>query len=63
LLDFVRKNKRLPSAKYKEEQSLYQFFYIQRKLFEKDELDNTMKEKFLLIAKEIQNIKYENTRN
>jgi hypothetical protein len=63
LLNFVKKNKRLPSAKYENEQNLYQFFYKQRKLYEKDELDNELTTLFLSIAKEIQNTKYENTRN
>lgn len=63
LLDFVKKNKRLPSAKYEDEQNLYQFFYKQRKLYERDELDNELTTLFLSIAKEIQNTKYENTRN
>lgn len=63
LLDFVKKNKRLPSAKYEDEQNLYQFFYKQRKLYERDELDNELTTLFLSIAKEIQNMKYENTRN
>jgi len=63
LLDFVKKNKRLPSAKYEDEQNLYQFFYKQRKLYERGELDNELTTLFLSIAKEIQNMKYENTRN
>ena len=63
LLEFVKENKRLPSATYEEEQNLYQFFYKQRKLYEKNELNNELTTLFISIAKEIQNIKYENTRN
>lgn len=63
LLKFVKKNKRLPSATYNDEQNLYQFFYKQRKLYEKNELNDELTTLFISIAKEIQNIKYENTRN
>ena len=63
LLNFVKENKRLPSATYENEQNLYQFFYKQRKLYEMDELNNELTTLFLSIAKEIQNMKYENTRN
>lgn len=63
LLKFVKKNKRLPSATYNNEQNLYQFFYKQRKLYERNELDDELTTLFITIAKEIQNIKYENTRN
>jgi len=63
LWKFVKKNKRLPSATYDDEQNLYQFFYKQRKLYERNELDDELTTLFISIAKEIQNIKYENTRN
>ncbi|WP_299123335.1 hypothetical protein [uncultured Tenacibaculum sp.] len=63
LLVFVKENKRLPSATYTNEQNLYHFFYKQRKLYENDELNDELTKLFLSIAKEIQNIKYENTRN
>jgi len=63
LLNFVKENKRLPSVTYEDEQNLYHFFYKQRKLYESDELDDELIALFLSIAKEIQNIKYENPRN
>ncbi len=63
LIDFINKNFRLPSALKKGEKSLYHFFYKQRKLFDKDDLDNDKKIKFLEVARLIQNIKYENKRN
>lgn len=59
LLNFIKENKRLPSTKYEDEQNLYNFFYKQRKLYEKDELTDELTTFFLSIAKEIQNMKYE----
>ncbi|WP_291102210.1 MULTISPECIES: hypothetical protein [unclassified Flavobacterium] len=63
LLEFVKKNKRLPNAGKKEEQLLYSFFYKQRKLFEDSKLGINEELKFIEIAKTIQNLKYENQRN
>ena len=63
LLEFVKKNKRLPNAGKKEEQILYSFFYKQRKLFEDSKLGVDDELKFIEIAKTIQNAKYENQRN
>ncbi len=63
LLEFVKKNKRLPNAGKKEEQLLYSFFYKQRKLFEDTKLGVDEELKFIEIAKTIQNVKYENQRN
>jgi hypothetical protein len=63
VLDFVQKNQRLPSANKIEERNLYQFFYKQRKQYERNELEDELTPVFFAIAKEIQNIKYENSRN
>ena len=63
LISFVSNNNRLPSANKNGEENLYQFFYKQRKLFDKNELDNKEKNKFIEVAKLLQNIKYENKRN
>ena len=63
LISFVRNNHRLPSANKNGEENLYQFFYKQRKLFDKNELDSKEENKFIEVAKLLQNIKYENKRN
>ncbi|MDR7211077.1 hypothetical protein [Flavobacterium piscis] len=63
LLEFVKKNKRLPNAGKKEEQLLYSFFYKQKKLFEDSKLGIDEELKFIEIAKTIQTYKYENQRN
>ncbi|MVO09171.1 hypothetical protein GOQ30_08355 [Flavobacterium sp. TP390] len=60
LISFVTNNHRLPSANKNGEENLYQFFYKQRKLFDKNELDSKEQNKFIEVAKLIQNIKYEN---
>lgn len=63
LISFVSNNLRLPSVNKNGEESLYYFFYKQRKLFDKNELDNKEENKFIEVAKLLQNIKYENKRN
>lgn len=63
LISFVSNNHRLPSANKNGEEKLYQFFYKQRKLFDKNELDSKEENKFIEVAKLLQNIKYENKRN
>lgn len=63
LLSFISNNHRLPSAIRNGEEKLYQFFYKQRKLFDKNELDSEEKNKFIEVAELLQNIKYENKRN
>ncbi|RKE90288.1 helicase associated domain-containing protein [Ichthyenterobacterium magnum] len=60
LISFVTNNHRLPSANKNGEENLYQFFYKQRKLFDKNELDSKEQNKFIEVAKLLQNIKYEN---
>jgi hypothetical protein len=55
LLEFVKKNKRLPNAGKKDEKLLYSFFYKQRKLFEDSKLGVNEELKFIEIAKTIQN--------
>lgn len=59
LISFVLINHRLPSATKNSEENLYQFFYKQRKLFDEDELDSKEENKFIEVAKLLQNIKYE----
>lgn len=63
LISFVSNNHRLPSANKNGEENLYQFFYKQRKLFDKNELDRKEENKFIEVARLLQNIKYENKRN
>ncbi|WP_083777998.1 helicase associated domain-containing protein [Leeuwenhoekiella blandensis] len=63
LISFVSNNRRLPSANKDGEENLYQFFYKQRKLFDKNELGSKEENKFIEVAKLLQNIKYENKRN
>lgn len=63
LISFVSNYHRLPSANKNGEGNLYQFFYKQRKLFDKNELDSKEENKFIEVAKLLQNIKYENKRN
>lgn len=63
LISFVTKNHRLPSANKNGEENLYQFFYKQRKLFDKNELDSKEENKFIEVAKLLQNVKYENKKN
>lgn len=63
LISFVSSNHRLPSANKNGEEKLYHFFYKQRKLFDKNELDRKEENKFIEVAKLLQNIKYENKRN
>jgi len=63
LISFVSINHRLPSANKNGEENLYQFFYKQRKLFDENELDSNEENKFIEVAKLLQNIKYENKRN
>lgn len=63
LISFVSNNHRLPSANKNGEENLYQFFYKQRKLFDKNELDSKEESKFVEVAKLLKNIKYENKRN
>jgi len=40
LIEFIKKNKRLPIANKQGEETLYQFFYKQRKLYDNNELNN-----------------------
>jgi len=63
LISFVSNKRRLPSANKNGEKNLYQFFYKQRKLFDKNELDSSEENKFIEAAKLLQNIKHENKRN
>lgn len=60
LIKFVIEQKRLPSANKYGEENLYQFYYKQRKLLEKGELEKNEENQFIEIAKIIQNHKYEN---
>jgi len=57
LISFVSINHRLPSANKNGEENLYQFFYKQRKLFDKNELDSNEEIKFIEVAKLIQKYK------
>lgn len=63
LISFVSNNHRLPSANKNGEENLYHFFYKQRKLFDANELDSKEENKFIEVAKLLQNIKYENKRD
>lgn len=63
LLEFIFKQKRLPSANKAGEENLYKFFYKQRKLFEANEMNETEESNFIEIAKSIQTFKYENQRD
>lgn len=60
LISFVSNNHRLPSTNKNGEENLYQFFYKQRKLFDANELENKEENKFIEVAKLLQNKKYEN---
>jgi hypothetical protein len=62
LMEFIMINKRMPDSRATNERGLYQFAYKQRKLFEKGGLEQTEENKFIEIAKIIQNYKYENKR-
>lgn len=55
LLDFIKGNKRLPSANKQGEENLYQFFYKQRKLYDNDELDNNEKYYFSKVCEILKN--------
>lgn len=59
LIDFVKTNFRLPSSIKDGEENLYKFFYKQRKLFDKNKLETKEENKFLEVAKLLQNLKYE----
>ena len=48
LISFVTNTHRLPSANKNGEENLYQFFYKQRKLFDKNELDSKEENKFII---------------
>ncbi len=63
LMEFIKSNKRMPDSRKNNERGLYQFAYKQRKLFEEGDLDKVEVNKFVEIAKIIQNHKYENKRN
>ncbi|MCW0522946.1 hypothetical protein OKE68_01245 [Riemerella anatipestifer] len=56
LLDFIKGNKRLPSANKQGEENLYQFFYKQRKLYDNDELDNNEKSYFSKVCEILKNL-------
>jgi HD-GYP domain-containing protein (c-di-GMP phosphodiesterase class II) len=60
LITFVMKQKRLPSANKEGEENLYQFFYKQRKFYDKGELRPDEEHNFIKVAKIIQTQKYEN---
>lgn len=60
LITFVMEQKRLPSANKEGEENLYQFFYKQRKFYDKGELRPDEENNFIKVAKIIQNQKYEN---
>ena len=59
LYEFIEINKRLPSARKKDERTLYYFFYKQRKQFEEGNLDSEEKLKFIQIEKLLQQSKSE----
>lgn len=63
LISFVSTNHRLPSANKNGEETLYQFCYKQRKLFEANELDSKEKIKFIEVAKLLQKVKHEDKRS
>ena len=63
LMGFIKINKRMPDSREPNERGLYQFAYKQRKLFEQGDLDQLEVNKFIEIAKIIQNHNYENKRN
>lgn len=60
LITFVMERKRLPSANNEGEENLYQFFYKQRKFYDKGELRPDEEQNFIKVAKIIQTHKYEN---
>jgi hypothetical protein len=60
LITFVMEQKRLPSANKEGEENLYQFFYKQRKFYDKGELRPDEEQNFIKVAKIIQTQKYEN---
>lgn len=60
LITFVMEQKRLPSANKEGEENLYQFFYNQRKFYDKGELRPDEEHNFIKVAKIIQTQKYEN---
>ena len=60
LIAFIKSNSRLPSANKNGETKLYQFFYKQRKLFDKNKLESKEEIQLIEIAKILQKIKYEN---
>lgn len=51
LIAFVKSKFRLPSASKSGEENLYQFFYKQRKIFDKDELETKEKIQFIEVAR------------
>jgi hypothetical protein len=57
LLSFVKTNKRVPTASRKGEVNLYQFYYNQRVLFHKKELETFEEIKFVEVSKLIQKFK------
>lgn len=59
LNDFIKKEKRLPTANKKGESKLYAFFYNQRKLYDDSKLDVVELSSFFETLKFIQNIKNE----
>lgn len=63
LMNFVSKNKRLPSSKNINESKLYQFYYRKKQLFNNKELTQEEEIQFIEVAKLLQNIKYENKGN
>jgi len=60
LITFVMEQKRLPSANKEGEENLYQFFYKQRKFYDKEELKPDEEQNFIKVAKIIQTQIYEN---
>jgi len=63
LITFIKTYNRLPSANKKGEESLYRFFYKQRKLYTNNNMSIEDKNRFIETAKELQKIKYEDIRN
>ena len=51
LIAFVKSNFRLPRANKSGEENLYQFFYKQRKLFDKDKLEDNDETQFIEVAR------------
>ncbi|CEN35303.1 helicase associated domain-containing protein [Capnocytophaga cynodegmi] len=55
LIEFIKRNQRLPSADKQGEENLYKFFYKQRKLYNNDELNNNEKSYFSKVFEILKN--------